>query len=1004
MQKPQPNPKQLECIENIDGKFLVLAGPGTGKTFTVIQRIKNILSKNVPADKILCLAFSQTAANEMKDRLDKEIGKINNINIYTYHGFCFNLIEQYSEYFDLSENIRIITESTSRALIKECIDEIKPIYLKNSKNDPYAYIKKIKDRISEIKQNRLTKEEFEYNLKYNQDWLPQIDKIDALIKEKHAKGETRTKGLEEAKEEIELAINQLRELWIFYDLYQEKMSKYHLLDFNDMINLVLEKFKSSPSFLEKIAKQYEYILVDEYQDTNKSQNDIVFNLSSACKNIFVVGDDDQIIYSFQGAKLDTIEKYLSNFPETKVICLNENMRSTQNILDISRAIVLQDSNRLEANPKFEKFGIDKNLIAKNKELYDKNYSVKLNKYHNILDEYCGIISKIEEIISSKDCPTDKDGNKDLAQIAILTRSNAELDTFSQMLKERGIPSELKEGKNIFTINSSLVLFYYLKALCSPDLYSDKLIKLLLNQPFNINPKDFELIHSTKTNHKSIIEAIKEINKFIEQDKIDNFIKTFEYLKEYKNNENIKNIILEVGSKTGIFNYYLNCETNKHENIAGIKKFIDEATAFMEINKTVLLEDFIEYLEISIVDEIEIKTDKAPKALNAIQLSTYFSAKGREFDYVFMPTLTARKWEKGKANRPNIPLHPDEYKDEEQIQKEKISDRIKVLYVGMTRARHSLFLSYSIDKTVSDFIKNIQDNLEIKEAQEQTIEEFWETIKKGIVKKEYDYKKEFKDFIDAMLNDRAFSASAINCYLSCPRKYLYERILELGAKDSNPNSLSYGSAVHKACENAIKYAIENKQYPSCEYFIEEFKAALKKLPMSSYEQKEIHLERGEKALKEYYNQLILTPIDWLCEVEKEFNIEIEGIKFVGYIDRIDILNDEIMLYDYKTGKAKSKSSIAPEKNHEDYYNQMAFYKYAIEKIENKKVKSTTFIFAEEFKKNVELDFSEEEIQAVVQKFVKASRDIQAHNFEKPENQSAENCKFCQYKDFCNMEII
>ena len=128
---------------------------------------------------------------------------------------------------------------------------------------------------------------------------------------------------------------------------------------------------------------------------------------------------------------------------------------------------------------------------------------------------------------------------------------------------------------------------------------------------------------------------------------------------------------------------------------------------------------------TIVDEIEIKTDKAPKPLNAIQLSTYFSAKGREFDYVFMPTLTDRKWEKGKANKAGIPLSPDEYKSEDELKEEKISDRIKVMYVGMTRARHSLFLSYPIDKTPSDFISKIQENLKITEAKDLTIEEFWQ---------------------------------------------------------------------------------------------------------------------------------------------------------------------------------------------------------------------------------------------------------------------------------------
>lgn len=1002
MSKPTPNEKQLECIKNIEGKYLVLAGPGTGKTFTIIQRIKNMIEEGIDLKKILCLTFSQTAADEMKTRLNKEIGKVGDINIFTYHGFCFDLIEQYSDIFDLSENLKLISDSTSRALIKECIDEIKPKYLKNDKNDPYVYIQKIKDRINEIKQNRLDKEAFEYNLKYNQDWLPSLEKTIQEIEQKHSKGNFKTKTLENKKLELEKEINQMRELWGFYELYEEKKDKFHLIDFNDMINLVLNKFESSPSFLEKISKQYEYILVDEYQDTNKSQNEIVFNLSSNCENVFVVGDDDQIIFGFQGAKLDTIEKYLSNFPDTKVICLNENMRSTQNILDTARQIVKQDSKRLEINPKFEKYNINKKLEAKNESLFDKNTKVKLNKYQNILDEYVGIIKKIEEIINSPDCPKDKNGDKNLSEIAILTRSNAELETLSQMLKERNIPSELKEGKNIFTINSSLVLFYYLKALCAPDLYSDKLLKLLLNKPFSINPKDYELIYNSRTNNKSIIETIKQIDNYIEKEKIQNFIKTFEYLKEYKNSENLKNIILETGAKTGIFDYYLNCEINKTQNIAGIKKIIDEAISFSEINKTTTMEDFIEYLDITIIDEIEIKTDKAPMPLNAIQLSTYFSSKGREFDYVFMPTLTDRKWEKGKGNKANIPLAPEDYKDEEQLREEKISDRIKVMYVGMTRARHKLYLSYPIDKTPSDFIVKIQNLLDIQEAKEQSVEEFWQNVKSSIVKKDYDYKEEFKDFINSALNDRAYSVSAVNCYLNCPKQYLYDRILNLSAKDSNPNALSYGSAIHKALEKTIKKAILDKSYPQKEYLIDEFKIALKKLPLTSYEQKELHFERGQMALEKYYNQLITTPIEWLYEVEKEFYFEEDDIKFNGFIDRIDIINDEIALYDYKTGKAKSKSAIAPDKEYEGYYNQMAFYKYALEKTTNKKVKSASFVFVEESEKNLTLEFNDEEIKAVVEKFKNTANEIKAHNFEATQNK--ENCKYCQYKDFCSLEVV
>lgn len=1002
----EPNQRQSECINNIEGKYLVLAGPGTGKTFCVIQRIKNMLNKNIDPKKILCLTFSQTAAQEMQSRLNKELGcSKNDVNIFTYHSFCLDLIEKNNDIFDLPENIKTIPEAASRRLIKECIDEIKPKYLKNDKNDPYACVKKIKDRIDEIKQNRLTKEQFEQNLKNNQDWLPKLQKIELEIEQKHQKGNFKTATIEKNKLELEKEINQLREIWQFYELYCEKTKKHRYIDFNDMISLVLDKFESSPAFLDKVAKEYEYILVDEYQDTNKSQNEIVFYLSSSCKNVFVVGDDDQIIFAFQGAKLDTIENYLLRFPDTKVICLNENMRSTQNILDTARQIVKQDDKRLEINPKFKKYNIDKNLTAKNKELFNKNIKVKLNRYQNILQEYSKILDEIERIINSPNCPLDNKNNKDLSQIAILARSHAELGIFYQMLKERNIPAELKEGQSIFSIKSSLILYYYLKALCCEDLYSDKLLKFLLNKPFQINPKDFELIFKYKSCSKSIIEYIKEVKEdFVEKDKIQKFIETFEYLKEYKNRESLKNTLLEIGSKTGIFEYYMNNDINKTQNIAGIKKLLDEASDFEEINTLSTLEEFIEHLDISIAQEVEIKTDKAPVPLNAVQLSTYYSAKGREFDYVFMPTLTDKKWEKGKGYKANIPLPQEEYKDENRLKEEKISDRIKVMYVGMTRARHSLYLSYPIDKTPSDFIVKIQDMLELNEIESQTVEEFWQDIKKTIIKKDYDYKKEFKNLIDSLLNDRAYSASALNMYLECPRKYLYEKILNLKAKDSNPDALSYGSAVHEAMEAAIKYAIKNKKHLPLNDFIDTFVNSIKNLPVSSYEQKEIHIQRGKIALEKYYEQLSQTPVSWFYEAEKEFYFESDNIKFTGYIDRIDFIDGNFVLYDYKTGKAKTKSQIAPDKEKENYYNQIAFYKYAFEKITSKKVKQLTFIFPEEPQKNLVLELDDNEVNLVFEKYKQAVENIKGYNFEPKENRNRENCKNCRYRDFCDLEVI
>lgn len=1020
--KLKPNTKQQKCIDNTDGRYLVLAGPGTGKTFTLIERIRNLLLKGVEQEKILCLTFTDAAATEMKKRIEEELNSVSiDVQIFTYHGFCSKIIEEHIEEFEIQSNYKIITDSISKAFIKECIDEFQPIYFRTEKNDPYFYINTLKRRIGAIKQNRLDKETYLKNIKENPNWQPEIERIKGIINDVETGKNKRYK--KPPYDKLDAAVKkvaQAEELWSFYELYQKKITEARYLDFNDMINMVLNKFESSPSFLKQIANSFEYIMVDEYQDTNKAQNEIVFMLAHALdsENIFVVGDDDQIIYRFQGAKLDTIERYLKEFPDTKIICLTENMRSTQTILDAARGVIAQDPLSLVNSTSFKDLdgnAINKNLTAKNEDIIKKTKPVRFYKYADIMQEYTEIVNEIEQLVNSEDCPTNKKtGEKALYEIAILTRSNAEVQSFAEMLKARNIPYELKDGKDIFSIPAVNVLYFYIQFLINPEMHSFRIFQLLLVPPFGINPKDYQVLYRNVTQEKTFIDVLKNAdwNEYREPEKLQNFLKTFDYLTEYKSKENIKNTILEIGAKTGIFDYYLNTKINRSESIAGLKAFIDEAVGFSEIYRTSFLEEFYTYLKSIIEDEETIRTEKSPVPMNAVQLCTYHGSKGREFEYVYMPTLESKKWESSSASlKPEIPVAVSEYKTDEEIKKgEKPSDLTKLLYVAMTRAKHALRLSYpetinNKPKKATAFLVNIQNMFEKEPVPFKYDEEsYWKQELNLLIKRDYDYKKDFESLINAKLSDRAFSATSINKYLACPRKYLYEDILALTPKDGNPNTLSYGTAIHKTCQKAYDFLRENKTPPEKEQVIFWFKKAFATLPMESYEQRKNFEGRGVKALDAYYCQITNTLPANLYATEYKINYTLDnGTKFIGYIDRLDKNEDgTYSIYDYKTGNNKN-SGIKIDGNHEDYYNQMAWYKYFFEQSTGKKVSLTKFIYPEDFlSKNEGITYTDEELTELVDKFKSAVNGIRNYEYEPSYKDSA--CKNCAYKDFCGMNKI
>lgn len=998
-----PNAGQTECIKTLEGPVMVLAGPGTGKTFTIIQRIKFMIECGIAPDSILCLTYSEAAANEMKARLVKEIGTIASaVTIHTYHAFCNEIIRENPMEFELLDGVGLVDDITKRSLMRQAIDEIKPEYYKTKWGDSYYFIPELLSAVDEIKKNQVTKENYFTTLETSAQWMGKMKELQDEYKEREAKGKlvkTFLANFDNHKKKI----GKAKETWEIFEKYDTKLKQNNFIDFNDMINMVLENFDSDADFLKRVSAKYKYFLVDEYQDTNYSQNKIVFKLAegAGCENIFVVGDDDQIIYEFQGAKTDTLAKFLSFYPSTKVICLNENNRSSQNILDFSYDVIAQDETRLEFNPNFASCGINKKLTAKNPNAI--NNKIQVHSFADIKQENNFIIEEIEKL--TKSLP-------DLSQIAILTRENGELRAFAELLEAKNIPFQIKASKNIFELKPSILIYFYLQALENHELYSDKLFGLLISKPFDFELADYNfLLEQNHLNHKDFIANIRlnTSHAWADSEKVKNFLSVFEHLKVLKSTENLKNLLVRVINHTGILKYFTETETNRVENVLAIKRVIDEAEAYMRLHEEASLSDFIAHLNMAFTSGIPIDIERDEYTQNAVQLVTLHGAKGREFEYVFMPNLIAKKWE-GKRNYGSLAL-PIEITETDQDARKK-SEQLRLLFVGITRAKHSLRLSFSntIDgkpqELTSHLSRVIQNSNVIEEFNhELTRDEYTFEILKSLTQTAFDYKKAFRAELEARIKDFILSPSALNCYQACPRNFLYTYILQIPVYSNEWDSANYGSAVHKTLEIAMQKAKENGNYPSKDEFCQIFLKNLSSQKFSDQNKRTQFEQRGIKRLTEFYPHFIQTTPEKILATEYNLKyVPVENYFIKGFIDRIEQFADgTCALYDYKTGSAKRKTQITDGGEFENYLNQLRFYKFAFElQNEGVKVIDAGLIFVEEPAENFHIELTEEDNRIIKEKILDTYKNINALNFD-PSEQNDTRCKNCEYNQLCKLVL-
>ena len=678
-------------------------------------------------------------------------------------------------------------------------------------------------------------------------------------------------------------------------------------------------------------------------------------------------------------------------------------------------MISQDENRLENNPKFESKGISKRLTAVNKQVEPFNRKIRRLHFGDSLQEINHIVDEIVELVNSDNCPKNDKGEKDLSQIAVISKKRQELQTYAEMLKGKNIPYQIDEGKSIFAIRSSILIYFYMKALDNYLMASDKLFGLLLSEPFKLDLQDYnkilheqQLLLNEKPNDFSSL--MKKLDGWKNPAKIEEFLKTFEYLQGYASTNNLRNTVIEIINRTGILEAFYKDEKNRMENLMGIKKIIDEATEYGNLDSTKGLGDFVQYLTDCWIDEIDINTDKTEIIQNAIQLTTFHGSKGREFEYVYLPNLISRNWEDFKM--------PGEYKfitdadlPKEIAQKKKDSELLKLLFVGITRAKYDLTLSFADMEAnrpnqITKYLAELEDYDFDKETFEYKEDDFTKEFFRNLSRDVFDNHKAFADEIKERVARVVLSPSRLNDYMGCPRKFFYTKVLGIEIEDADWDNANFGTTIHKMLENAVRIAKDKGEYPNKEEITEQFYTIFNNARFTTPQDKEKFEKRGIEVIEKYYPYFTQFEPERVEDIEFSFDgVEVDGEYIKGKIDRIERNNDgTYSLYDYKTGNYTSEKKIAPGEEKEGYYNQLCFYKYAFEKMSGKKVSTVGIIYVENHSHSVYKELCNEDMYYIEDKIKEAYKDIKAMKFNPIKETRDGECKFCAYKHLCRLDVI
>lgn len=637
------NGPQKEAVDTIDGPLLILAGAGSGKTRVLTHRMANIIAQGkVPPDGILAVTFTNKAAREMESRIFKVLMDIGipvrePLWVSTFHSFCNRVLRDHITLLDYKKFFSIYDDGDQLSQIKKVMQAL-------NINDKVHPAKNFRNRINSAKMMGLGPQE--------------VKKSNMLF-------------LDDKTVEV-------------YQLYEAEMKKANALDFGDLLMKVYELFQMYPDLLEQYQEKFKYIMVDEYQDTNHIQYLLVQMLASKHRNLCVVGDEDQSIYSWRGADISNILDFEKDFREAKVIKLEENYRSTGTIVSAATTVIKNNSERK-----------DKTLFTSNPE----GDPIYVREERSEYDEARYVVKQIQNLMSA--------GEANYNDCAIFYRTNAQSRVLEEQLRTNSVPYKIVGGVRFYERMEIKDILGYLKLTVNPS--DDMAFKRVINVPARgIGKTTIEKLDEYSMTHKlSLMDAARKacdervFNAGV-TGKFRNFIKLMEELQELSSHHNLLDFYHMALEKTEYVEMLKSEESQEAKaRIENLEELSNALTQFMKEREDASLQSFLE--EMALVSDV----DSLDEAQNSVTLMTLHISKGLEYPYVFIVGLEENLFPSAKSVS-------SDSEDENSLEEER-----RLAYVGMTRARQKLYLTYARSRKVwgqeqfnppSRFLKEIPENL------------------------------------------------------------------------------------------------------------------------------------------------------------------------------------------------------------------------------------------------------------------------------------------------------